>query len=112
MEYRVVEMEIYNLEGFEGSVNSLMHEGWKLKGGVNVANGSSGHPTFYQAMIRNVPLPPVPQRSSAVVGGSSSDSGGGFSRKKSKRRLRKTQYRSKRRNRGNYNGLGFNEIKK
>jgi hypothetical protein len=99
MEYKVEEMAVYNSEGFEDSVTSSMHEGWKPKGGVSVCNDFNGHPTFYQAMIRNVPLPPVPpQRSSAVVGSSSSDSGGGFSRKKSKRRLRKTQQRSKRNN--------------
>ena len=99
MEYKVEEMAVYNSEGFEDSVTSSMHEGWKPKGGVSVCNDFNGHPTFYQAMIRNVPLPPVPpQRSSAVVGSSSSDSGGGFSRKKSKRRLSKTQQRSKRNN--------------
>jgi hypothetical protein len=93
MEYKVVE-GVYDPEAFEDSVNSLMHEGWKPKGGVSVADDGNGHPTFHQAMIRNVPLPPVPpQRSSAVV-----DSGGGSSRKKSKRRLRKTQQRSKRNN--------------
>jgi len=101
MEYKVVE-EIYGYpEAFEDSVNSLMHEGWKPKGGVSVADDGNGHPTFHQAMIRNVPLPPVPpQRSSAVVGSSSSSDSdsGGSSRKKSKRRLRKTQYRSKRNN--------------
>jgi hypothetical protein len=98
MEYKVD--ETYNSrEDFEDFVNISMHEGWKPKGGVSVYNDSNGNPTFYQAMIRNVPLPPVPpQRSSAVVGRSSSDSGGGFSRKKSKRRLRKTQQRSKRNN--------------
>ena len=102
MEYKVVEEPAYNgTEGIEDSVNSSMQEGWKPKGGVSVADDGDGHPTYHQAMIRNVPLPPVPpQRSSAVVGvgSSSSDSGGGFSRKKSKRRLRKTQYRSKRNN--------------
>ena len=101
MEYKVVVEPAYNIEAIEDSVNSSMHEGWKPKGGVSVADDGDGHPTYHQAMIRNVPLPPVPlQRSSAVVGvgSSSSDSGGGFSRKKSKRRLRKTQYRSKRNN--------------
>lgn len=102
MEYKVVVEPAYNIEAIEDSVNSSMHEGWKPKGGVSVADDGNGHPTYHQAMIRNVPLPPVPpQRSSAVVGvgSSSSDSdSGGSSRKKSKRRLRKTQYRSKRNN--------------
>jgi hypothetical protein len=94
MEYKVVQEAVsYGTFGIEFEVTRLMQEeGWKPKGGVSFSNGS-----YLQAMVRNVPLPPLPQqRSSAVVG--SSSEGGGSSRKKSKRRLRKTQYRSKRNN--------------
>ena len=94
MEYTLVQdADKYGADfGLEFEVNTLMQEGWKPKGGVSFSNGS-----YLQAMVRNVPLPPLPQqRSSAVVG--SSSEGGGSSRKKSKRRLRKTQYRSKRNN--------------
>jgi hypothetical protein len=96
MEYKLIVS--YGSSDFTGDVTQSMQEGWKPKGGV-CYDGSD----YHQAMIRNVPLPPVPlQRSSAVVGSSSSSSSdsdsGGSSRKKSKRRLRKTQYRSKRNN--------------
>jgi hypothetical protein len=94
MEYKVVEQrESYGSLGLEFEVNRLMQEeGWKPEGGVSFKGGS-----YLQAMVRNVPLPPLPQQRSSAVVGSSSDSGGS-SRKKSKRRLRKTQYRSKRNN--------------
>ena len=108
MEYKVVQEAVnYGTFGIEFEVTRLMQEeGWKPKGGVSFKGGR-----YLQAMVRNVPLPPLPQqRSSAVVG--SSSEGGGSSRKKSKRRLRKTQYRSKRNNHKskksrklNYNGL-------
>ena len=98
MEYKLIVS--YGSSDFTGDVTQSMQEGWKPKGGV-CYDGSD----YHQAMIRNVPLPPVPpQRSSAVVGSSSSSSSssdsdsGGSSRKKSKRRLRKTQQRSKRNN--------------
>jgi hypothetical protein len=71
----------------------MHHDGWKPKGGVSYTERDG----YIQAMVRNLPLPSLPQERSSAVVGSSSDSGGS-SRKKSKRRLRKTQYRSKRNN--------------